>query len=237
MGILSRFWEVGKSNVHALLDKAEDPTKMINQVIRDAEDDYARARSAVAEAIAQEKLLKKKLNEAQEGSIEWEKKAGLALQKGDEDLARKALMRKQEYDKQIASLSPQLETATQNSAKLKETLSSLQQRIESAKRRRGTLVARQKAAEAQKKVQRTLSSISSSSNAFSKMDRMEEKITAMEAESEALTELEVEGSSLDREFADLETTSVDDELSALKQKMGKTEVDDELEALKKKVQG
>lgn len=219
-GFLSRVAGIFKSNAHAVLDRLEDPEKLIEQTVRDMQQQLGQAKTAVASAIASERRLKKELDENARRSEMWEQKAMQALTAGNEELAKKALERKKEHDDIVGSLKPQWDTAQQTADKLKTQLRSLDGKIEQARRKRNTIIARHKAAQAQQKIQSTLSTCSNTS-AFDTFARMEEKVSELEANASAQEELadEFSGDTLEKEFSTLEDQSVDGDLAALKAKM------------------
>ena len=223
MGFFARLIALIKSNLNNLISRAEDPKKMLDQMVHDMQSQLGDAKKQVAVAIADEKRLKKQLDEQEDLAQEWERKAMLALKNGDEDLAREALKRKTEYDRSKTEFLKQWELQKAASEKLKGQLRGLSDKIEDAKRRKNVLVARQKRAEAQKSIQETMQGMSSTS-AFDSFDRLAEKVDQIEAEAEATTELgaALEGDSLEDRFKALEATEKEPDaaLEALKAKMG-----------------
>ncbi len=223
MGIFSRLGILIKSNLNDLISNAEDPQKMLNQVVLDMQNQLMEAKKQVAVSIADEKRLKKQLEEQGELGREWERKAMLAVQAGDDGLAREALKRKTEHDTQAAEFLKQWELQKAAVEKLKEQLRTLNDKIEEAKRKKNILIARQKRAEAQKAISDTMRGLSDT-NAFDSFDRMAQKVDQIEAEAEASTELggELSGDTLAQKFKALESTpaGTDQALAALKAKMG-----------------
>jgi len=224
MGFFSRLGTLIKSNLNDLISKAEDPQKMLNQLVVDMQGQLVEAKKQVAVSIADEKRLKKQLDDQQELSSEWERKAMLAVRAGDDGLAREALRRKEEHDKQAGEFTKQWAAQKDAVGALKEQLRGLNDRIEEAKRKKNVLVARQKRAEAQRAIQDTMRGLSDNS-AFDAFERMSEKVDQIEAEAEATSELagEMTGDSLSQKFKELEAQSGPgggDALAALKAKMG-----------------
>ncbi|MDX9721995.1 MAG: PspA/IM30 family protein [Myxococcota bacterium] len=222
MGIFSRLGTLLKANINDLISKAEDPEKILNQLILDMQEQLVEAKKQVAVAIADEKRLKKQLENELTMSREWEKKAMMAVRAGKDDLAKEALARKNEHDKLVSEYQKQWEMQKSATDKLRDALRMLNNKIEEAKRKKNLLIARKRRAEAQKTIQATLSGINDNS-AFDAFKRMEEKIEKEEAEAEAAAELgsELSGDSLDSKFAALEEDhGADDALTALKAKMG-----------------
>jgi phage shock protein A len=225
MGIFSRLGSLIKSNINDLISRAEDPEKMLNQVLLDMQSSLVEAKKQVAVAIADEKRLQKQLETEQEKSKEWERKAMVAVRANDDTLAREALVRKQEHENIGAQYQQQWMAQKAAVDKLKDALRLLNNKIEEAKRKKNILVARKKRAEAQKTIATTMSGLTDTS-AFDTFDRMSAKIDQLEAEAEAGSELagEITGDSLDAKFAQLEaqghTAGGDNALLELKQKMG-----------------
>ncbi|MBN1696898.1 MAG: PspA/IM30 family protein [Spirochaetales bacterium] len=224
MGIFKRVSDVFKANINDLISKAEDPEKMLNQMIIDMNEHLIDAKKGVASAIADEKRLERQMNENLQKAQEWEGKAMIALKAGKEDLAKQALLRKQEYANYHGELKPQWEAQHAAVSKLKDSLRALQQKIEEAQRKKNILIARAKRAETTKKIQQTMGSMANN-NAFAVFDRMSQKVDRIEAEADALGELEdmSASSDLDKQFKELESsgTSADLLLEELKAKMDK----------------
>ncbi|MBP6632740.1 MAG: PspA/IM30 family protein [Kofleriaceae bacterium] len=224
MGIFSRLGTLIKSNLNDLITKAEDPEKMLNQVLLEMEQQLRDAKKAVAVAIADEKKLQKQYNGELDKAKEWERKAMVAVRAGDDGLARQALVRKQEHETISGQFQTQWIAQKQAVEKLKDALRLLNNKIEEAKRKKNILIARKKRAEAQQQIASTMQGLGDTS-AFDTFDRMSERIALMEAEAEAGAELagELSGDTLDAKFLALESgggASEDDALSELKAKMG-----------------
>jgi phage shock protein A len=223
MGIFSRLKTLISSNVNDLISKAEKPEKMLNQLIIDMQEQLLESKKAVAMAIADEKKLERELANQEAQAQEWERKAMLAVRSGKDDLAKEALLRKQEYDNAAAEYRKQWQSQKDSVEKLKESLRELQNKIEEAQRKKNLLIARAKRAEAQQKIQDTISSVSGNRSAFDAFDRMAQKVDQMEAQADAAKELEdlSSNASLEKRFAELERSdaSADLLLEDLKQKM------------------
>ncbi|PIE18102.1 MAG: hypothetical protein CSA65_06640 [Proteobacteria bacterium] len=257
MGIFSRIGTLFKSNINDMISKAEDPEKMLNQVLVDMKQQLVEAKKQVAVAIADEKRLKKQYEDQAAKAGDWERKAMMAVRAGDDELAREALARKGEHDEHTATMEAQW-TAQKNAVdQLKDQLRMLNGKIEEAKRKKNILIARKKRAEAQKTIHETMSGLNDTS-AFDTFDRMANKIDQLEAEAEANAEVagELSGDTLESKFKQLESgAGADQQLLELKAKMGmlpaagetgaagelpaaeepKSAVDSELEALKAKL--
>jgi len=225
MGIFSRIGTLLKANINDMISKAEDPEKILNQLIIDMKEQLIDAKKQVAVAIADEKRLKKQFEKEKEKAQEWEKKAKMAVRAGRDDLAKEALQRKKEHDELAEEYKGQWEAQKQAAEKLRNSLRQLNDKIEEAKRKKSLLIARKKRAEAQKNIQDTMSGLNDTS-AFDAFDQMEQKVDQMEAEAEASAELtgEMTGDTLSQKFEDLEEDQgSDDALNALKAKMGMSE--------------
>jgi phage shock protein A len=223
MGIFSRLGSLIKSNLNDLISKAEDPQKMLNQIVVDMQNQLVEAKKQVAVSIADQKRLEKQRDEQSELSKEWERKAMLAVRAGDDVLAKEALRRKGEHDNQLGEFVKQADLQKQAVDKLKDQLRTLNDKIEEAKRKKNILIARQKRAEAQRAIQDTMRGLSDTS-AFDTFERMSQRVDQIEAEAEASTELggELAGDTLQQKFKELETGGAggDMALAELKAKMG-----------------
>ncbi len=223
MGIFERLKTVISSNINALINKAENPEKMLNQAIIDMNSQMVEAKTAVAKAIADEKRLEREAAENKAQAEEWERKAVLAVKSQRDDLAKEALLRKQEYDGYVNQLVPQIAAQKASIEKLKEKLKELQSKIDEANRKKNILIARARRAEAQEKINQTMSSIDGNKSAFDTFDRMSQKVDELEAKADANQELEdfSSGASLDKQFEQLEKggASADLMLEELKRKM------------------
>lgn len=177
-------------------------------------EDLVQLRQAVAQSIAAQKRVEQQYNQAQTQSSEWYRRAQLALQKGDENLAREALSRKQTFTDTANSLKSQLDQSTNQVATLKRNMTALESKIAEAKTKKEMLKARARAAKASEQINKAMGRVDTS-GAIGAFERMEEKVMEMEAQSEAIAELA--GDTLDSQFASLEAGSdVDSELAMLK---------------------
>jgi phage shock protein A len=212
MGIFDRFSALLKSNMNDLISRAEDPEKMLTQILVDMRGQLVKAKQQVASAIADEKRLRDQTDAEYKQAQDWERRAMLAVQEGRDDLAKQALVRHGEHLSHGQQLEQTWETHRIETEKLKNSLRDLNDKIEEAKRKKNLLVARQRRAQAQQRIAETMSSLSEKS-AFEAFARMEEKIDE-----------EFSGDTLQRDFKALEKgaggVSVDNQLLALKQKMG-----------------
>ncbi|MGR8998021.1 MAG: PspA/IM30 family protein [Gammaproteobacteria bacterium] len=218
--IFKRINDVISANINDLIDRVEDPERMIKQIIREMEENISKAREGVVDSIASEKQLQKELESNQKQSAEWLAKAETALLNNNEALARSALARKKEHDNITRVLEPSWESARNTSEKLKAQLKALEAKLEEARRKRSSLVARQHAAEARQQMDKTLSNFEAGIKAQSKFQRMEDRVTEMEARTEAIEELRDDRTQLEKDFLDMEIhAEIDDELQKLKLKL------------------
>ena len=225
MSIFSKLSTVIKSNINDLISRAENPEKMLNQIILDMRDQLAKAKREVAAAIADERKLRSQLDAEVKQMRQWEHRAMLAVKENRDDLAKQALMRQQEHQGRATSLDETWRSQASETEKLKGSLRQLNDKIEEAKRKRNLLVAKQRRAQAQRRIHETMSGLSNTS-AFDAFNRMAEKIEEQERESSAHQEVnEALGpGTLEDEFKVLESGTeggdVEDRLLALKQEMG-----------------
>jgi phage shock protein A len=223
MGIFSRLKTLISSNVNDMISKAEKPEKMLNQLLIDMNEQLIESKRAVAMAIADEKKLEREAANQESQAREWEKKAMLAVNAGKDDLAKEALLRKQEHANAAAEYGKQWAVQKASVNTLKESLRELQNKIEEAQRKKNLLIARAKRAEAQQKIQNTISSVSGNRSAFDAFDRMSAKVDEMEAQADAAKELEdlSADASLEKRFKELEEANspADLMLEELKEKM------------------
>ena len=225
MGIFDRFSTLLKSNINDLISRAEDPEKMLTQILADMRGQLVKAKQQVASAIADEKRLRDQTDAEYKQAQDWERRAMLAVQEGRDDMAKQALVRQGEHLSHGQQLEQTWEAHRLETEKLKNSLRDLNDKIEEAKRKKNLLIARQRRAQAQQRIAETMSSLSEKS-AFEAFARMEERIETNERQIRAHAEIEEEftGDTLQRDFKQLEkgaaTASVDNQLLALKQKMG-----------------
>jgi phage shock protein A len=225
MGIFDKFSRMIRSNINDLISRAENPEKMLNQIILDMRDQLAKAKREVAAAIADERKLRQQLEEEAKQAREWEQRAMLAVREGRDDLAKQALMRQAEHAERATSLEQTWRSQAGETEKLKVSLRALNEKIEEAKRKRNLLIAKQKRAQAQRRIHETMSGLSDAS-AFDAFNRMAEKIEESERRTAAVIELDesMQLPDMEKEFKQLEaahgSVAMDDRLAALKQQMG-----------------
>ena len=221
MGILSRFINVVRSNLTSALDKAEDPEKLLNQMVTDMESQKRQTKTQVAHVLAEQKKLERALTKEKQEVQNWEQKAILAVQNEKDALAKEALLRKKEHATRAEEFEQQLVIHTKNTDTLRQSYQKLEDKIEEIKRKKGLLIAKQKTAEAQKTMISTMQGMNGK-GAIETIERIEQKVEDMQDRSEAYMELNQEQGkdSLEKEFAALEggNTDVDMELLELKKR-------------------
>ncbi|KXJ60967.1 MAG: phage shock protein A [Alteromonas sp. Nap_26] len=216
MGIFSRFTDIVNSNINALLDKAEDPEKMVRLIIQEMEDTLVEVRSASAKTLANKKDIVNQIAKYEHDAAEWEAKAELALSKDREDLARAALQEKKKSAEAAESLSKELAIVEEQISKLQDEIGQLQDKLADAKSRQKAIIMRQKTASSRLEVKKTLDS-SKVDNAMGRFEQYERKIDDLESQVDAY---DLGKKTLQDEFAELEASDkVEDELAALKAKI------------------
>ena len=219
MGIFSRFTDIINSNINSLLDKAEDPAKMVRLIIQEMEDTLVEVRSTSAKTLADKKELSRRVARFEKEAEQWQEKAELALSKSREDLARAALMEKKKCADNAASLTDELEHVEEHIGKLQDEISQLQEKLADAKARQKAIIMREKTASSRLKVKRNIDS-DKVNDALSRFDSYERKIDDIEAQVESY---DMGSKSLADEISELESDEkIDDELAQLKAKMKKS---------------
>lgn len=217
MGILDRVSTILRANINSILDSAEDPEVMVDQIIRDMEDAIKQARGQVAEMIAEEKRLKAEADHNRSLAEEWSRKAELAVRKGADDLAREALRRQSDFERNAGVYESQWQGQKDVVEKLKTDLKALEAKYDGARRDRDVLIARHRRAAAQQQVTKVATGLSAM-DPSAELARMEQRIRRDEAVAAAHAELA--GESLAKQFDELEADGdVDARLAALKAKM------------------
>lgn len=222
MGMLERLSTLLRANINDMLDQAEDPEVMLNQILRDMEGEIGKARSQVADMMAQERLFKDDMQAEQEKSRHMEERAEGYVRQGNDAMAREALKRKSDSDANMTVLQQQLSAQTDMVTRLRSQLDALQEKYQSALSNRDGLLARHHRAKAQQQVTRTMSSMDVT-DYTGELSRMERRIRTEEARAGAETELsqDAAGSDMNTRFDDNERNSqVDSDLAALKARMG-----------------
>src|SRR5579871_5189413 len=214
MGLFQRISDIISANLNEMTESFEDPERMLKQAIREMEQSISDATHETAKVLANEKLLAKELANNERQADDWQRKAEQAVESGDDNLARKALARKQEHQKLVTALQDQLNAAQDASRTLKHQLEGMQAILAEAKRNLATLSARQRAADFKRKMNTSEIAIdtgAASDDAFAKFERMREKVERAEAEAEALAELRGVKSSAGDDF-DTSRSSADVEV-------------------------
>ena len=221
-GIFSRMADIIKANINDLINRAEDPEKMIRQIILEMEEAVNKATASVGTAVANEKRLERQLLGRQDQIEEWQKKAELAVTSGEDDLARRALERKAAVEEASGDLEVALDESQKTSSQLKHQLMQLKSKLDEARTRQGALIVRTRAAEARKQIAQGLSGVGD--DAFSSFERFRQRVENAEAEADAHQEIAGPEPSLEEAFDKLERKgSVEEELEALKRKLGRTD--------------
>jgi phage shock protein A len=214
MGLFDRIGRVVRANLNHLIGQAEDPEKILEQTVNDMQDDLIRLRQAVAQAIATQKRTERQYAQSQSTAKEWYQRAQLALNKGDENLARDALTRRKSYEETATALKAQLDQQGSIVAQMKENMIKLERKLAEAKTKKDMYIARARSAKASQQLNEMLGQMSDS-NAITAFARMEEKVLQLEAQSQAIAELSE--NTVEKRFAELESgNDVDTELEAMK---------------------
>lgn len=220
--LFKRISDVLTANLNDLVDRVEDPERMIKQLIREMEENINSAREGVIDALASEKQLAKELDNQRRQSEEWYNRARRAMENGNETLAREALLRKKEHDDLAGNLQGSWQSAKRTSERLKAQLRALEGKLEEARLKKGSLVARQRAAQAREQMDRVSDRFQTGLDLNYSFDRMSGKVDEMEARMEARAELYGEFSQVEREFLKMEVdTEVETELLILRQEVRK----------------
>ncbi len=224
MGVFSRMSDIINSNINAMLDKAEEPEKVVRLIIQEMEDTLVEVRSAAARAIADRKELERRMAYATREADEWQRRAELAITKGRDDLAKAALVEKKRMDGAQASLKEQYDQVELGLAKLNDDIAALQVKLSDAKRRQKTFESRHHTAAHRLKARSRIHD-ERINHALGRFEHYERKLEHMEGKVEAYDL--GKPNDLDREFADLETNDhVEAELAALKERMGSAKAAD-----------
>ncbi|MFV0447295.1 MAG: phage shock protein PspA [Vibrio sp.] len=218
MGIFSRFADIVNSNISALLDKAEDPEKMIRLIIQEMEDTLVEVRTNSAKAIADKKELARKVASIDEQIEDWQSKATLALNKQREDLARAALIEKQKLQSVLKSLHTEQTLVEETIDKLTGEITKLESKITETRAKQQALAIRSQTAVNRRNVQRHLHT-NRTDEAMAKFEQYSRKVDELEAEADLYAQ-SAQGKSLDQEFAELQAQDeIEQELAKLKQQM------------------
>ena len=229
MGLVDRFLRVAKGNVNAVLQNLEAPENIMNQAVEDMQNDLIKIRQTYAEVTASQRRLIKQKQQASVVAEDWYGRTQLALERGNEDLAREALARRQQQIEVINELQPQIDLQAKGLDKLYEGMNALEKKILEAKAKKDQYIARAKTAESVTKVNDMIGAIGVGKTSMDAFRRMEEKVEALEAAADASAEMSglsnllpggSDAFSLEKEFLMLESSaSVDEELARMKKNL------------------
>ncbi|MEA2061467.1 MAG: phage shock protein PspA [Thermodesulfobacteriota bacterium] len=214
MGIFTRFRDIITSNINAMLDRAEDPEKLIKLMIREMEDTLIELKSSCANAIASQKKIERQLAQTRERQDFWSRKANLAVDKGRDDLARQALMEKRKFTTQKQALESELDDITTIVDQYRDDIQALENKLQSAREKQRLLVHRHMRAEKKKKAQEEIRRVDSA-EVVQRFDELESHIERMEAEADLVNY--GRAASLEEAFEELAADDdIEKELNALK---------------------
>eukprot|EP01039_Chlorochromonas_danica_P007590 gene7590-8390_t len=226
--LFDRITRVITSNVNNFIKGLEDPEKIIEQAVLDMQNDLIKIRQSYAEVSATQKRMERQLEQAQGAAAEWYRRAQLALQKGDEELAKEALSRRQVQLDIVENLTKQIKIQADGIEKLYSSMQALETKISDAKRQKEALIARARTAKTSVQVNDMLSTLKTSSS-MEAFERMKDKVETLETQAEVAGELASSSS-----FGPSTPGSLEDRFRALE---GSTVIDDELEKLKRQLPG
>src|SRR6266516_7189436 len=214
MGLLDRVSTLVRANLNSLVDRAEDHEKIIQQLLIDMNNQLLQVKTQVAASIADEKRLHQRYQENQEKANEWERKAEMAVDRSDDELAKEALARRNSFKESAEGFQEQWQEQTAQVQQLKDALHQLESKIQEAEAKKDLLIARSRRAKAETNIRETMAGIGKTS-ATSEFERMEERVSEQEARAKAAAELDSD--TLEQRFAALESeSSLDKDLAALK---------------------
>ena len=219
MGIFSRVRDIVSSNINAMLDKAEDPEKLIKLMIREMEDTLVDLRASCAGAMAQKKKVQRSVEGAMARASEWCNKAQLAVEKVRDDLAREALMEKRRYSERAETLEEELSQTDALVEQYQSDIAQLEDKLSKAREKKCVLVQRRIHAQGKTRAQRDIRK-AEATDTFMRFEEFENRIDRMEAEADLVNYSKKP--SLNDKFAELETDEgIEDELKAMKESKGK----------------
>lgn len=219
MAIFERISDLVRSNINDLIDKAENPEKMVKQIIIDMEDQLRKATQGLGTAMGSLNQVKKQLENAKEQSYNWQAKAKACLEQGNEELAKQALENKVKQDKMVTQYQEMSNSMEAQVNEIKSQIDILKQKLEEARSKQAMLVARSQMADAKSQMAKTLGNMDSKS-AFAKMDKMEQKIEQKESQADAFSQISGVEDAPNDPFAQMDQeNSINAELEKLKQEM------------------
>jgi phage shock protein A len=214
MGLIDRIGRVFRANVNSLVSNAEDPEKILEQTVSQMQDDLVQLRQAVASAIATQKRTERQAQQSQVTAEEWYRRAQLALQQGNDTLAREALTKRKSYQETATAMQAQIEQQNSIVARMKKDMQTLESKISEAKTKKDMYIARARSAQATARLNETLGGVNTSKS-LGAFERMEEKVMQLEAQSDLIAEMGTDD--LEKQFDALAAGSdVDDELAQMK---------------------
>lgn len=225
MGVFQRIGDILKANINDLIDRAEDPEKMVKQIILDLQKEVSQSTQALGKAMASQRIAERQYQTAQKTSADWEAKAKVALNAGDTELAKRALANKVKADQDIESCKQMYDTITTQTDAIRDQVEALKAKLDEAKSRQAMLLARSQMAKTQKNLAQSMGGLNASSS-LDKFNRMEEKIAQQEAEAAAFSDIAGTSNKDADTFEKLENDAkVDAELQRLLAEMAQPNTD------------
>ncbi len=225
MGILARFKNIMSANINALLDKAEDPEKMVDQILRDLQEELGEVKAETAGIMADEARAKRELDEAKSEASKLQSYAEKAIVAGNDDDARLFLQKKQAKEEEVAQMQQAYQLAADNAAKMQQMYQRLTQQIDEMEAKRSSIKAKMAVAKTQQKINEMGASVKNAAGSLSEFERMEQKADQMLDRANAMASLNAQDQDASLETLmsqyDSPQTEVEDELAALKKKLGK----------------